>query len=241
MKIGKKLIQKYLSEINIADEGKVKASYSSFYDTWKSSNKMYAELIENNDTFLSNLGCKLLEILQYSEMLKTSLVRTAVKEQHQELVIYDDKLKSKTENNRIYAISAKLPIIVKPKDYGIDKFGGYLLNDIKYQENLIIDNKVFKFKALYTENICKMANKISSTSYKINTALLDFIIDPANKKLNLLIDTSKQHEHANIKRTWAQDRAYKSYNSKVILQETILEIASFFRNFSEIYFPVSKR
>ena len=83
-----------------------------------------------------------------------------------------------------------------------------------------------------------MVNNINGTAFKINVSLLDFILDPLNDKYNLLMDSTKEHKYANVKRSRSQDRAYKSYNSKVTLQETVLEIVSFFRNFNEIYFPV---
>ena len=83
-----------------------------------------------------------------------------------------------------------------------------------------------------------MVNKISTTAFKINTTLLDFITNPVNDKYNLLMDSNAEHELANVKRTKAQDRNFRSHNSKVVLQENILEIAYFFKNFNEIYFPV---
>ena len=240
VKIGKKLVQKYIFELskNVVDVNNVKVSYSSFLNTWKSSNNTYAGLLDKDDTFHSNLGCKLIEILQFSEMLKTSLVRTGHDQQHQELVMYDDNLKSQVRSHKIYAIPAKLPMIVKPKPYSINVSGGYLLNDIEHNEELIIDNKTFKYQALYTKDICVMVNNISGTAFKVNSAMYDFITDPINEKHNLLLDSSVEHEYAHVKRTRSQKRAYKSYNSKLILQETILERANFFKNFNEIYFPV---
>lgn len=60
--------------------------------------------------------------------------------------------------------------------------GGYLLNDLDYHESLIIDNRKFKHSAEYTEDICDMANKISSTGFKINSCLLDFLNNPIYDK-----------------------------------------------------------
>lgn len=199
---------------------------------------MYGELVDSDDTYISSLGCKLIEVLEFSDMLKKLLVRTEQKKQHQELVISDEDLMSKVGNHRIYTVPTKLPMIVKPKPYSTINDGGYLLNDLYYHENLIIDNKKFKYTSLYSEDICYMINKISCTTFKINTSLLDFIIDPINDKYNLLMDSTHIHKYANIKRTRSQDRVYKSHNSKVTLQETILEITNFYRNFNEIYFPV---
>ena len=134
--IGKTLVQRYLSEINTVEEGVEKPSYSRFYETWKSNNKAYGELLEEDDTFYSTLGCKIIEVLEFSDMLKKLLVRTEQKKQHHELVISDEDLMSKIENHKIYTVPAKLPMIVKPKPYSIGKDGGYLLNDVDYHETL---------------------------------------------------------------------------------------------------------
>lgn len=44
--------------------------------------------------------------------------------------------------------------------------------------------------------------------------------------------------HINRERSEYQDKVYKSYVSKVLLQENILDIAILYQNFSKIYFPV---
>ena len=81
-----------------------------------------------------------------------------------------------------------------------------------------------------------MVNNISSTPYKINTELLDYIL---TNKHGLLIDPSKPSIYENIeKRNKYQQAKYSSHISKLNLQETILGIAEFYRSFSQIYFPV---
>lgn len=55
----------------------------------------------------------------------------------------------------------------------------------------------------------------------------------------MLYNPNVEHEYASLdKRTKRQNNILKSYNSKVLLQEFILEIAHFYKNFNEIYFPV---
>lgn len=55
----------------------------------------------------------------------------------------------------------------------------------------------------------------------------------------MLYNPNVEHEYASLdKITKRQNNIYKSYNSKVLLQEFILEIAHFYKNFNEIYFPV---
>lgn len=125
IKIGKKIVQKYLVVMNTVNKGESKPSYSSFLDTWRSNNELYAHLVDNNDTFNSILGCKIIEVLEFSDMLKKLLVRTEQIKQHHELVIADEDLMSKLENHRIYTVTTKLPMIVKPKSYSTDSDGGY--------------------------------------------------------------------------------------------------------------------
>jgi DNA-directed RNA polymerase len=83
-----------------------------------------------------------------------------------------------------------------------------------------------------------MINQINSTPFKINTVLLDYIMNNWERH-NLLFDPKVKHKFEDIeKRTKYQNGVYNSHISKIILQETILGIAQFFSNFNEIYFPV---
>jgi DNA-directed RNA polymerase len=90
--------------------------------------------------------------------------------------------------------------------------------------------------------IYNMVNNISDTPFKINQPLLDYLIS-AGTKHNLLMDPLIKHKYADfffekIKRSRYQERMLASYNSKVLLQETILDLAEFYKRFSKIYFPV---
>ena len=71
-------------------------------------------------------------------------------------------------------------------------------------------------------------NNVSSTPFKINTVLLDFILN--NKHLNLLIDINLAHKYDDQVRTKHPDKVYKSCISIVLSQENILDIASIYRN-----------
>lgn len=83
-----------------------------------------------------------------------------------------------------------------------------------------------------------MVNNISDTPFKINQPLLDYL-NGAGAKHNLLMDPLIKHKYADLeKRSRYQERMLASYNSKVLLQETIFDIAEFYKRFSKIYFPV---
>lgn len=74
-------------------------------------------------------------------------------------------------------------IIVKPKQYDRNNLAGYLLNDISYVDELIIHRPSSKFKSNIEENnniIYNAINGLSSTPFKINTKVLDFLLN--NKK-----------------------------------------------------------
>ena len=83
-----------------------------------------------------------------------------------------------------------------------------------------------------------MVNKLASTPFKINQTLLDYITGEESKH-NLLTDVYTEHKFANLeKRSKYQQSVFASHNSKVVLQETILGLADYYRKFSKIYFPV---
>lgn len=119
----------------------------------------------------------------------------------------------------MYAIPTRLPMIVKPKAYGANLLGGYLLNDVDFKEDLFISKKAYSISSelSYINNVYSMVNNISKTPFKINIPLLNFISN--NDNYNLLIDISVSHEYENLeKRSKYQESKYKSHNSKVLLQ-----------------------
>jgi DNA-directed RNA polymerase len=83
-----------------------------------------------------------------------------------------------------------------------------------------------------------MINNISSVPFKINLELLEYI-QLNNEKHGFLINANIPHKYENIsKRTVIQESEYKAHNSKIVLEQTILDIVEFYKNYSNIYFPV---
>lgn len=83
-----------------------------------------------------------------------------------------------------------------------------------------------------------MVNNISRTPFKINQTLLDYINNEGMKH-DLLIDPDVTHKFEYLEKRNKYPRGVlASHKSKVILQQTILELADFYRSFSKIYFPV---
>ena len=146
------------------------------------------------------------------------------------LQVVDDEHKSLTidKKHAIFNMPTKLPMITRPKLYSKETRGGYLLNDVKFVENLFIPKKAYSlnYELSNESKIYDIINKISCAPFKINTELLDYISKYGIEQ-DLLMDPNKVHKYADIeKKTKYQKSEYGSYNSKMILQETILGIAS---------------
>jgi len=86
-------------------------------------------------------------------MVDTGLVKTELKvisrkERHRTLIPTDDVLNTLKNTNKLIHLPQRIPMIVKPKIYYrekkdgkcIERLGGYLLNDDRITDNLIIDN-----------------------------------------------------------------------------------------------------
>ena len=174
-------------------------------------------------------------------MVNIELIKTPDSEYPYYAVQIKDKyLMSKNVRQGIINLPAKLPMICPPKAYGPNTLGGYLLNDEKFSDGLLVEKKAYALTSeLSQENkVYSLVNNISSIPFKINTDLLDYIKGKGAKH-DLLIDPYTKHKFEDIeKKTRYQQSVYASHNSKVVLQETILDIAEFYRKFSKIYFPV---
>lgn len=83
------------------------------------------------------------------------------------------------DKNIFVVVPCRLPMIVPPKAYGEGVNGGYLLKDDLETITLIKDKPHYKYKSVIDNAnfVYKMVNHISSVPYKINTVLLDFIIE----------------------------------------------------------------
>lgn len=66
-------------------------------------------------------------------------------------------------------------MIVKPKPYSENKLGGYLLNDVEYNEALIRDKIAYCIPStIQKENIIYfVVNKLMQTPFKVNKNLLN--------------------------------------------------------------------
>lgn len=91
-------------------------------------------------------------------------------------------------------------MICVPNQYKINQPGGYLLNYQKYHKGIFIDKKNYAFTSLLNSNIIyNMVNMISSTPFKINIELLNYIDDKGVEK-GLIMDSSIPHKYATKKK-----------------------------------------
>jgi DNA-directed RNA polymerase len=152
----------------------------------------------------------------------------------------DNELLNLEKKTQIFTIPTKLPMVCVPKPYTNKMLGGYLLNNDRYEEKLFITKKGYgKPSEISEENdIYNLVNTISSTPFKINKDLLNYI-NYNGIKQNLIVDPNTKHPYEELPTLKpSQKNKLASFKSKIILQETVLGIADFYSNFSKIYFPV---
>lgn len=217
-------------------------TYTLWLAKWKSENSDFASYLkENEDNFYSHLGCKIINILTHSDIVFMHLIKSADKDDpYHALLVKDKNLISQNTRQSVVNMPTKLPMICPPKPYGDNLLGGYLLNDEKYSEDLFVTKKAYVYNSELSANnkIYYLVNKISSTPFKINQELLDYI-NTNWVKHDLLLDPYAKHKFHDLEKiTKYQQSVLASYNSKIILQENILGIAEFYRGFSKIYFPL---
>lgn len=80
------------------------------------------------------------------------------------LEIKDTSIKSCKRRENIFSLPLKLPMLCPPKPHGTNCLGGYLLNDQKFAENLIVPRKGYGLNSELEDanKVYNMVNKISS-------------------------------------------------------------------------------
>ena len=140
MDIGRKMIRKYLFLMKSSDNDSKDLNYSDWYSNKIKSNKLLVNKIEN-DEVIAYLGFSLIQILESCDMVISKLITQSKDEKYYTLTV-DLNLLDRREKSLI-DLPLKLPMIVKPKPYNSSSFGGYLLNNVRYCEDLIIKKKYY--------------------------------------------------------------------------------------------------
>ena len=129
-------------------------------------------------------------------MVKKVLVKSSGDKLKQEYVLktVDNEVLNVESQTQIFTIPTKLPMVCEPKPYTEKKLGGYLLNDDKLEEKIFIDKKGYgKTSELDKNNhIYDMVNAISSTPFRLNKDLLNYL-NYNGVKQNLITDPSTKH------------------------------------------------
>lgn len=178
------IIRKYIALIREPN-----MSYSEFKE-FLLQDEIKRLLFDTN--FKLILGTKLLELMLEIDLLQ--LTKSTVNKQNisvLELPTELNDLLPKNMNNILVA-PLHLPMIVKPKEYGPNILGGYLLNDVEYSSELITKRMdQLGVTSIDRINIVYDAiNKMMNTAFKINTTLLYYLTDHNDKHHLLDITTS---------------------------------------------------
>ena len=187
------------------------------------SNKSQHNVYSGNDKYIIELENK---FKQKSEILTPSEESKSV-----------ELIKSST----LLPPPLRLPSIVPPKLYtkskdGKIRLGGYLLNDIKYSDDLILKNySLDKQSIIKDRNILyEVINKINNVGYKINTDLLNFInMNPEFYTDSLLKPHPLQNEKGLTK---SEKKKLQQHMSKLELQNHIFSIADLLSTIPEFFF-----
>jgi DNA-directed RNA polymerase, mitochondrial len=174
-----------------------------------------------------------------SNMLEIKVINNSYDNSISVLRLTDEVSKLLDRKNPIISLPINLPMIVKPKPYSENDLGGYLLNDIEYDENLIRGKLGYNIPStIQDENIIYfVVNKMMETPFKVNKELLNYLIE-YNHIHKLLINPDYKHEFSDIKRNKSQEIEYQKFISKKLLEEYIIKIAQTYSNVPEIFFPI---
>lgn len=168
------------------------------------------------------VGGVFIEILDRLDLIKHDFYKGRNKSVN--IITIPDNINKLLEKRFIYSVPPKLPMIVPPKKYDINESGGYILNGIDYQENLIIDKNAYKIPSKISKSnvIYNMVNNLNKTAFKINTKVLEFLIDKG-EQYDIIMSTDIYDKFEALpNKTKYQNNKFKSQKSSLELQDNIL-------------------
>jgi hypothetical protein len=215
---------------------------------WKIDNTDLVDVF-NNVTLKSNIGSIIIEWMVECNLIKTELITLGRKEKKNILVPTDEVIDClSTHSSKLVHLPFRLPMLVKPKPYfrevingvTVERLGGYLLNDIKTSDTLILDNWELKKSTLIKDDnvVYDMVNNINSVGYKINKDVLGYI----NKygieyDLVLYKDSPYSDRAISSLKKWEKIEL-ESDRAKKELQDNILGLAYVYSQLHEFFLPV---
>jgi len=153
--IGKNLVNIYIkiiyNKFRDDDSNNSDITYSKFKESYINQSRNETLF---SDSFYLHLGSKLLEIMTTSNMIEIKVINNSYDNSISVLRLADEVSKLLDRKNPIISLPINLPMIVKPKSYSPNDLGGYLLNDIEYDENLIRGKLGYNIpSSIHDENI----------------------------------------------------------------------------------------
>lgn len=242
IEIGKQIVDRFVRKLYKEANLTNKYRLSEFKKDLFLKDEFKAIKLDDDEVF-ANIGFKFLNIMYEVKLLKSNLITSSMKEKNYVVCLSDEVsklLKSKIFNKPVH-MSLNLPMIVKPKDYVCTsdndltiKSGGYFLNNDVFIQPLVNYNNQQPYMPRVTSSkTIDTINSMMKVSFKINTELLDYLID--NYEIFLKTEHPLMKKAKLNKR---EERELQSYTSQKILEENILLIANTFRDAPEIYFPL---
>jgi hypothetical protein len=242
-------------EIEITDQSELEDIH---YFNWKNNKKILIYKLSEPD-LQHSIGSKLVELLYDTNCVK--LNKKVIEENEQYYYEPTETLLNLLPkdglgnfiNPLIY--SEKLPMIAKPKNYErvnfyredgtkytIEKLGGYFLNNLFNNDEIIINNWRLKFESKIKDfnMIYDTINKMSSVGFKINKNVLNFIIE-FNEVYDLtLIDKIHPLEvkQKKDKLTKKESKELESFISQKRVQDNIIALAYVYSLVDEFFIPV---
>lgn len=214
---------------------------------WKLNNSSITDILEDA-TLKTNIGGIIIDWMIESNLIQSKTIVIAKKERRNIVIPSDEILNIKGDSKKIMHLPVRIPMIVKPKQYTretvdgqvIERLGGYLLNDIKTSDTLIIDKWNLKEPSeIENDNVVyNLVNNMSSVGYKINKDVLNFI-NTYGIEYGLVYDKIMKKSLQNKSNLTKEE--YINLNStlsKLELQENILGLANVFANIHEFFIPV---
>lgn len=215
---------------------------------WRKDNISVVQKYDDN-TLQNNIGGLVVDWMLESGLLRLETIFKGIKQQHN-ILIPSEKittiLNDLDSDNRLKHLPLRIPMIVKPKLYSREvkdgyikeRLGGYLINDEKVFDSMVIPNWELKKSSVVhdTNVVYDFVNKINSMEFKINKEVLDFIITYTDK-YNLLLTYDIPFKDLNSKITKNKYIELESYVGRLDLQENILGLARLFADLSKFYLP----
>jgi hypothetical protein len=211
---------------------------------WKSENESLLAKFDN--TTKAELGGKMINILKILDLVRLELIVKGKTERENVIIPTDRVLNTLDKENNIKPLPRRLPMIVKPRNYtrcfknGVkDVLGGYLLNDDKYTDPLMIPKWNFGKPTIIKDDnlVYDLVNNINSVGFKINNDVLDFI-GIYGSRYNLLINSSFVHPLSSRDKLSKEEFIeLTSFLSQKDLQENILAIAEIYSHLPEFFLP----